>query len=48
MLVHKAFDQGKAPKGQRYMLRWEALPPNRDQKPQGELPQPSTLEVIKY
>ncbi|MFT3738804.1 MAG: BNR repeat-containing protein [Breznakibacter sp.] len=48
MLVHKVFGKGTAPKGQKYLLRWEALPPNRDQKPQGTLPEPWMLEVVKY
>ncbi|PZX15137.1 putative BNR repeat neuraminidase [Breznakibacter xylanolyticus] len=48
MLVHKVFDSGRPPKGHRYLLRWEALPPNRDRKPQGTLPQPGLLEVVKY
>lgn len=48
MLVNKVFDAGKAPKGQKYLLRWETLPPNRDQKPSGKLPAPSMLEVVRY
>jgi hypothetical protein len=48
MLVNKVFDSGKAPNGQRFMLRWETLPPNRDQKPKGTLPKPSELQLIKY
>jgi hypothetical protein len=48
MVVNKVFDTGKAPKNKRYMLRWETLPPNRDQKPKGKLPMPSELQLIKY
>ena len=48
ILVHKAFDKGVAPNGKQYLLRWEALQPNRDQKPEGTLPLPSQLELIAY
>lgn len=45
MLVYKIDGSGEARDGSRYLLRWEALSPNRDRKRQGELPPPSTLTV---
>ncbi|MCE5324995.1 MAG: glycoside hydrolase family 88 protein [Planctomycetaceae bacterium] len=33
--------------GGRYVLRWETLPPNRDQPRKGPLPKPSMLRVLK-
>ena len=47
MLVYKVAGQGVAKDGARYMLRWEALSPNRDQKRKGEVPEPSVLTVWK-
>ena len=41
-------DTGKSPeKNVRYLLRWEALPPNRDKPREGEIPPPSMLRVYK-
>lgn len=48
MLINKVFDKGKAQNNQHFILRWETLPPNRDHKPDGELPPPTMLELIKY
>ena len=31
-----------------YLLRWETLPTNRDKKPEGELPPPSSLMLYKW
>ena len=45
MRVNTRFDSGKPSDGKRYMLRWETLPPNRDRKPEGELPGPSMLRL---
>lgn len=47
MLVYKMMGEGVAKDGSRYMLRWEALSPNRDQKRKGEVPGPSVLTVWK-
>ena len=47
MLVYKMEDQGIMAGNSRYMLRWEALSPNRDQKRKGTSPQPSVLTVRK-
>jgi hypothetical protein len=33
--------------GVRYMIRWEALPPNRDRRREGPLPEPSVLRLYK-
>ncbi len=46
MLVHKVFDSGND-KSNNYLLRWETLPPNNDQKRQDTFP-PSNLELLKY
>lgn len=48
MLVYKVKDKGGAWDGKQYMLRWEALPPNRDQKPEGMLPPSSVLELWEW
>ncbi|MBT3201907.1 MAG: hypothetical protein HN350_18560, partial [Phycisphaerales bacterium] len=46
--VRIAGDSGKSAKaGVRYMLRWETLGNNRDRKPNGPLPKPSMLRLIK-
>ncbi|MBI9019432.1 MAG: BNR repeat-containing protein [Phycisphaerae bacterium] len=48
MQVRWANDLGKCDeKDCRYVLRWESLAPNRDRKPDGKLPQPSKLCVLK-
>jgi hypothetical protein len=47
MRVNTQFDSGKPADGQRYMLRWESLPPNRDRKPEGDLPPPSMLRLYQ-
>jgi hypothetical protein len=48
ILVNKVFDSGKSIDGNKYLLRWETLSPNRDVKREGELPPPSMLELIIY
>ena len=45
MRVNTRFDTGKPAGGKRYMLRWESLPPNRDQKPEGKLPEATMLRL---
>lgn len=48
MLVYKVKDSGfPAKKGTQYILRWEALSPNRDIKREGKLPQPSMLRLYE-
>ncbi|WP_321519429.1 BNR repeat-containing protein [uncultured Bacteroides sp.] len=48
MLVYKIKDSGVAgDKNTQYVLRWEALSPNRDQKRTGKLPQPSVLWIYE-
>jgi hypothetical protein len=48
MAVYFASDLGRADEsGVQYLLRWEALPPNRDQPYIGEVPKPSVLQAIK-
>jgi hypothetical protein len=49
MRVQWARDQGSAGEpGVFYVLRWEALPPNRDRKREGPQPPPSTLRLLKF
>ena len=48
MQVNKCFDAGKPADGKRYLLRWETLPHNRDQKIEGELPKPSMLRLYSF
>ncbi|AHF89982.1 hypothetical protein OPIT5_06860 [Opitutaceae bacterium TAV5] len=40
-------DLGTPPSGKRYILRWETLPPNRDQPRRGQHPSPSTIELVE-
>lgn len=40
-------DAGTAPAGERYMLIWETLGPNRDRPRTPPLPQPSMLQVVR-
>ena len=48
MRVNWMDDAGIPPEtGDRYMLRWETLPPNRDAPRDGEMPFPSMLRVYK-
>jgi hypothetical protein len=48
MLVYKIKDSASADNDKtKYVLRWEALSPNRDQKRTGKLPQPSVLRVYE-
>jgi len=47
MRVHMRFDSGLPADGKQYMLRWETLPANRDRKPEGELPEPSMLRLLR-
>ena len=48
MTVNIASDLGHADEpGVRYLLRWESLPPNRDQPYAGDLPKPSMLRLYK-
>lgn len=48
MLVYKIKDAGMAyATFHKYILRWEALSPNRDQKREGVLPPPSMLQVYE-
>lgn len=47
MLVYKIKDSGASKKNIQYILRWEALSPNRDQKRTGKLPQPSVLRLYE-
>lgn len=48
MLVYKIKDSASADNNKtKYVLRWEALSPNRDQKRTGKLPQPSVLRVYE-
>ena len=46
-LVYKIKDSGASKKNIQYILRWEALSPNRDQKRIGKLPQPSVLRLYE-
>lgn len=46
--VNSVEDSGKSSSGARYVLRWESLPNNRDEKPTVKIPQPSELRVVKY
>jgi len=48
MMVNTRFDAGKPADGKRYMLRWETLPPNRDRKREGALPEPSMLRLVCF
>ncbi len=43
--VRLAGDSGRS--RQRYALRWETLPANRDRKPEGPLPEPSMLRLYQ-
>jgi len=48
ILVYKVKDSGVGTKkGMQYILRWEALSPNRDIKREGKLPQPSMLRLYE-
>jgi len=47
MLVNTAFDKGKSPDGTQYLLRWETLSPNRDEKREGVLPPASRLQLYE-
>ena len=47
MLVNTQMDKGISPKGVLYMLRWETLSPNRDQKREGALPPASMLRLYE-
>jgi BNR repeat-containing family member len=48
MQVNKVFDKGQTSKTKKFLLRWETLKPNRDQKPsQVDLPA-ALLEIIEY
>lgn len=48
MLVNIAFDKGKSPdQSRKYLLRWETLSPNRDQKRTGTLPPASMLRLYE-
>jgi len=41
-------DSGRADEpGVRYIIRWETLPPNRDRRREGPLPEPSVLRLYK-
>ena len=46
--VNKAFDKGKPANDKKYLLRWETLPPNRDQLPENTDIEPALLELIEY
>jgi hypothetical protein len=46
MEVRVVADAGKAPSGERYLLRWESLPANRD-RPREQVPPPSPLRVYR-
>jgi len=48
MIVNKVFDTGEAVKGTQYLLRWETLSPNRDQKREKDLPPDTMLELVVY
>ena len=48
MRVNLQFDTGRPADGKRYILRWETLPPNRDRKPEGELPEASMLQLYCF
>lgn len=48
MLVNKHNDKGNYCGDKKYMLRWETLPPNRDNSREGEEPKPGRLELIEY
>lgn len=48
MQVNWSTDSGHGPEdGSQYMLRWEALPANRDQPREGPLPEPTPLRLYK-
>ncbi|MCC8173018.1 MAG: BNR repeat-containing protein, partial [Odoribacter sp.] len=47
MLVYKIEDKGEKFKNKRYILRWEALLPNRDKRRTGDLPAPSVLRLLE-
>lgn len=48
MLVNIAFDKGQSPdQSRKYLLRWETLSPNRDQKRTGTLPPASMLRLYE-
>jgi hypothetical protein len=48
MTVNKIFDSGRASDKRRYLLRWETLSPNRDQKQEIKIPPNSMLELVVY
>jgi len=48
MVVNKVFDAGSVKKGPRYLLRWETLTPNRDQRREKDLPPDAMLELVDY
>jgi hypothetical protein len=49
MQVRWAGDSGRSgERGARYMLRWEALPQNRDRPREGPLPDPVMLRVYRF
>lgn len=47
LIVYKVKDSGAAPAGKEYILRWEALSPNRDQRRTGDVPQPMKLKLYE-
>jgi len=47
MLVNTSADKGLSGDGKKYLLRWETLSPNRDQKREGQLPPPSMLRLYE-
>jgi len=47
MLVYKIKDSGVSNKNAQFILRWEALSPNRDQKRSGKLPKSSVLYLYE-
>lgn len=48
MQVNKVLDHGTYKGEFQYLLRWESLPPNRDDVIEEDKPAPSMLEVIKF
>ncbi len=47
MVVHWANDLGIPQKGEKYLLRWETLPPNKDQPRTEPLPAPTMLQLVR-
>lgn len=45
MQVRIAWDNGRPPDGESFLLRWETLPPNRDRPRSGPLPPPTPLRL---